>query len=196
MIHLLEILLLVPEFIWLVLSWKCDGAAGHGTKQSRRDDGLDGGRDRGRPRRRGDRGRGPGRGEYFLVKRRKIGVKTYHCLTTLVIFSSVWNFKCYVLVFVFSSLLFKTLIFRFIIIHFIEKYSPRIQEVPDVASLKDPELFQLLEEAYSYKRPRDRQGKSEIFRVSTQHQISISFGNQCRKSNFVEWWVLRESLCN
>ena len=40
------------------------------------------------------------------------------------------------------------------------------QEVPDVASLKDPELFQLLEEAYSYKRPRDRQGKSEIFRVS------------------------------
>lgn len=41
------------------------------------------------------------------------------------------------------------------------------QEVPDVASLKDPELFQLLEEAYSYKRPRDRQGKSEIFRVST-----------------------------
>ena len=43
------------------------------------------------------------------------------------------------------------------------------QEVPDVASLKDPELFQLLEEAYSYKRPRDRQGKSEIFRVSTNY---------------------------
>ena len=40
------------------------------------------------------------------------------------------------------------------------------QEVPDVASLKDLELLQLLEEAYSYKRPRDRQGKSEIFRVS------------------------------
>ena len=60
------------------------------------------------------------------------------------------------------------------------------QEVPDVASLKDPELFQLLEEAYSYKRPRDRQGKSEIFRVSTQHQIIISFGNQCKKSNFLE----------
>ena len=40
------------------------------------------------------------------------------------------------------------------------------QEVPDVANLQDRELFQLLEEAYSYKRPRDRQGKSEIFRVS------------------------------
>ena len=29
-----------------------------------------------------------------------------------------------------------------------------------------PLLFQLLEEAYHYKRPKDRQGKSEMFRVS------------------------------
>ena len=27
-------------------------------------------------------------------------------------------------------------------------------------------IFQLLEEAYHYKRPKDRQGKSEMFRVS------------------------------
>ena len=40
------------------------------------------------------------------------------------------------------------------------------QPVPDVASLRDEELFQVLEEAYSYKRPRDRHGKSEIFLVS------------------------------
>ena len=40
------------------------------------------------------------------------------------------------------------------------------EPVPDVANLQDRELFQLLEEAYSYKRPRDRQGKSEMFRVS------------------------------
>ena len=46
------------------------------------------------------------------------------------------------------------------------------QPVPDVASLQDRELFQLLEEAYSYKRPRDRQGKSEIFRVSTGRILS------------------------
>ena len=40
------------------------------------------------------------------------------------------------------------------------------QPVPDVASLQDTELYQLLEEAYTYKRPKDRQGKSEMFRVS------------------------------
>ena len=38
---------------------------------------------------------------------------------------------------------------------------------PDLANLQDKELFQLLEEAYSYKSKKDRQGKSEIFRVST-----------------------------
>ena len=37
---------------------------------------------------------------------------------------------------------------------------------PDLANLQDKELFQLLEEAYSYKSKKDRQGKSEIFRVS------------------------------
>ena len=39
---------------------------------------------------------------------------------------------------------------------------------PDLANLQDAELFQLLEEAYSYKSKKDRQGKSEIFRVSTK----------------------------
>ena len=47
------------------------------------------------------------------------------------------------------------------------------QPVPDVASLQDTELYQLLEEAYTYKRPKDRQGKSEMFRVSSQ--LSILF---------------------
>ena len=37
---------------------------------------------------------------------------------------------------------------------------------PDVSTMKDKELFQLLEEAYSYRKPNDRQGKSDIFRVS------------------------------
>ena len=41
------------------------------------------------------------------------------------------------------------------------------QPVPDVGSLPDKELFQLLEEAYSYRRPLDRDGKSGLFRVST-----------------------------
>ena len=65
------------------------------------------------------------------------------------------------------------------------------QEVPDVASLKDPELFQLLEEAYSYKRPRDRQGKSEIFRVSriTQYRFRIL------EKNINNLWGIFKSPC-
>ena len=39
---------------------------------------------------------------------------------------------------------------------------------PDLATLQDQELYQLLEEAYSYKSKKDRQGKSEIFRVSKE----------------------------
>ena len=37
---------------------------------------------------------------------------------------------------------------------------------PDLANMQDKELYQLLEEAYSYKSKKDRQGKSEMFRVS------------------------------
>merc|ERR1712025_1030442 len=58
------------------------------------------------------------------------------------------------------------------------------QEVPDVASLKDPELFQLLEEAYSYKRPRDRQGKSEIFRELLEKAEENSSGEEQWDINF------------
>ena len=54
------------------------------------------------------------------------------------------------------------------------------QPVPDVASLRDEELFQVLEEAYSYKRPRDRHGKSEIFLVSENENPSYPL--HCRES--------------
>ena len=46
---------------------------------------------------------------------------------------------------------------------------------PDLANLQDKELFQLLEEAYSYKSKKDRQGKSEIFRVSWLSKLGNDF---------------------
>ena len=71
------------------------------------------------------------------------------------------------------------------------------QEVPDVASLKDPELFQLLEEAYSYKRPRDRQGKSEIFRVSTNIiQYGLQYGLPRKIFSYVREKYFQYSYCS
>ena len=57
------------------------------------------------------------------------------------------------------------------------------QPVPDVAELQDQELYQLLEEAYAYKRPKDRQGKSEMFRVSRSQMFNIKF---CLKTRLSE----------
>ena len=70
---------------------------------------------------------------------------------------------------------------------------------PDLANLQDKELFQLLEEAYSYKSKKDRQGKSEIFRVSTKkiQWFMVSFvkknrGHDPVMDQFLVWefsWV-------
>jgi hypothetical protein len=37
---------------------------------------------------------------------------------------------------------------------------------PDVSNLDDGQLKALLDEAITYKRPKDREGKSDLFRVS------------------------------
>jgi hypothetical protein len=41
------------------------------------------------------------------------------------------------------------------------------QEASDVSDLNDGQLKALLDEAYNYKSPKDRVGKSEIFKVNT-----------------------------
>jgi len=67
------------------------------------------------------------------------------------------------------------------------------QPVPDVASLQDRELFQLLEEAYSYKRPRDRQGKSEIFRELLEKAEENSSGEEQWDINFRKYMTHQDS---
>jgi len=67
------------------------------------------------------------------------------------------------------------------------------QAVPDVASLQDRELFQLLEEAYSYKRPRDRQGKSEIFRELLEKAEENSSGEEQWDINFRKYMTHQDS---
>merc|ERR1711874_525779 len=55
---------------------------------------------------------------------------------------------------------------------------------PDLANLQDKELFQLLEEAYSYKSKKDRQGKSEIFRELLEKAEENSSGEEQWDINF------------
>jgi hypothetical protein len=38
---------------------------------------------------------------------------------------------------------------------------------PDVSNLDDGQLKALLDEAITYKRPKDREGKSDLFKVSS-----------------------------
>merc|ERR1712107_206647 len=54
----------------------------------------------------------------------------------------------------------------------------------DLSNLQDQELFQLLEEAYHYKRPKDRQGKSEIFREPLEKAEENSSGEEQWDINF------------
>jgi len=54
----------------------------------------------------------------------------------------------------------------------------------DLSNLQDQELYQLLEEAYSYKRPKDRQGKSEIFRELLEKAEENSSGEEQWDINF------------
>eukprot|EP00092_Neocalanus_flemingeri_P028707 GFUD01031168.1.p1 GENE.GFUD01031168.1~~GFUD01031168.1.p1 ORF type:complete len:1328 (+),score=372.05 GFUD01031168.1:241-4224(+) len=55
---------------------------------------------------------------------------------------------------------------------------------PDLANLQDKELFQLLEEAYSYKSKKDRQGKSEMFRELLEKAEENSSGEEQWDINF------------
>lgn len=45
----------------------------------------------------------------------------------------------------------------------------------NVSNLNDGQLKALLDEAITYKSPRDRHGKSEIFNVSTKNPAPIIF---------------------
>jgi hypothetical protein len=48
---------------------------------------------------------------------------------------------------------------------------------PDVSNLDDGQLKALLDEAITYKRPKDREGKSDLFRVSESKvyiELSVS----------------------
>merc|ERR1712080_631102 len=54
----------------------------------------------------------------------------------------------------------------------------------DLSNLQDQELFQLLEEAYHYKRPKDRQGKSEMFRELLEKAEENSSGEEQWDINF------------
>jgi len=55
---------------------------------------------------------------------------------------------------------------------------------PDLANLQDTELYQLLEEAYTYKSKKDRQGKSEIFRELLEKAEENSSGEEQWDINF------------
>lgn len=60
---------------------------------------------------------------------------------------------------------------------------------PDLANLQDKELFYLLEEAYSYKSKKDRQGKSEIFRELLEKAEENSSGEEQWDINFRKHFV-------
>jgi len=55
---------------------------------------------------------------------------------------------------------------------------------PDLATLQDKELFELLEEAYSYKSKKDRNGKSEMFRELLEKAEENSSGEEQWDINF------------
>jgi len=58
------------------------------------------------------------------------------------------------------------------------------EQKPDLAHLEDRALFHLLEEAYSYKSKKDRQGKSEIFRELLEKAEENSSGEEQWDINF------------
>merc|ERR1712112_728408 len=63
----------------------------------------------------------------------------------------------------------------------------------DPANLGDKELFQLLEEAVSYKRPKDKEGKSGLFRELLEKAEENSSGEEQWDRNFMKNVTYQES---